>query len=638
MKITDHNEHFFRMVPENATESNKLRKFPGFRLIKSNYYLPKKPHVIQNVIERFKKIHKEPIKCEQDFIEFMKATPPLREIPEDFPWVNTPYPHQELALRFLYTHGSAGLLLEPGLGKTFVVLNYIKLMGFRKSLIVCPKALLFVWEDEVKEHRPDLSVHVMKSTSWSDKIVNAEARMHKWKSTFESFSEAPDDEEELKVYNRAKSNFKAAQRELQKLPELMREDLEAAEAADIVVVNYEKVSPGLKTLSDMQFDFISIDEGLMKSMQTSRTKAIHKLGSSIPYRCIMSGTLINNGPLDAFSPIKFLEPALSGGAYGAFEHHYARIAKTSNGRRFVAGVGRRQTEEIRDTLACCSIVMTKDEWLDLPDKHFHRITVPMTEPQSALYEDLSANHICQIDDDRFIEVDNPLTVACYLNQIANGFLYHYGGEPEDDFADLFDDYEEQERGPRETIYIDSGKKDALRELVETELCNKKFILWYNMQAEYEQIAEVLNELEVDFVSIKGGVKDVGSKVRAFNNSGTCQVLVAQSMVINYGVTVLGKDPEALEKSGIEILPDFDTNVYTQVFWSLSWSLERFIQMTDRCHRIGQAHDCDYHILICEGTIDELIWERLGDKQEINSAILVDYIKGVGYEEAKHLRG
>ena len=193
-------------------------------------------------------------------------------------------------------------------------------------------------------------------------------------------------------------------------------------------------------------------------MKTNRTKAVHKLSSNIPNRVVMSGTLVNNGPLDIYSPVKFIEPALVGGGYGAFEHHYARIAKTRGGRRFVAGVGKRQTEEIRDTLAACSIVMTKDEWLDLPDKHFHRITVPMSPQQTLMYEDLQANHICEVSDGVHIEVNNPLTVACYLNQIANGFVYTYDNIIEDDFADLFDDYEEQEKGERTTTYIESGKR------------------------------------------------------------------------------------------------------------------------------------------------------------------------------------
>ena len=613
MRIEDYNEHFFKMVPKNATEANKLKRFPGFRLIKSNYYMPKKPEVIQNIIERFKKIHKDPISCPESFIEYMKSTTGLLEIPEDFPWINKPYPHQELALRFMYTHGSAGLLLEPGLGKTFVVLNYIKLMGFSKSVVVCPKALLFVWEDEVREHRPDLKVHVMESTSWEDKLVNAEARRDKWAS-------APKDARSI-------SNLKSAERDIKNIPIKMKADIDAAKDADVIVLNYEKVSGGMKFLESMNFEFIAVDEGLMKDMKTNRTKSLHKLGSKIPYRCIMSGTLINNGPLDAFSPIKFIEPALSGGAYGAFEEHYARIAKTRGGRRFVAGVGRRQAEEIRDTLAACSIVMTKDEWLELPEKHYHRIVVPMTDSQKGYYDELAANNICEIEG-KYLEVNNPLTTACYLNQIANGFVYHYGVEEEDDFADLFDDYEAQEKGERETIFIDSGKKKALEDLITENLSGKKFILWYNMQAEYAQIREVLDGMGIEYMSIRGGCKDTGATVHAFNRSGSCQVLICQSQSVNYGITVLGRNPEDLEREGVQILPDFDTAVYNHVFWSLGWSLERYTQQQDRSHRIGQRNDVHYWILATDCGIESLVWDRLDKKECIRDAILVDYVKSI----------
>lgn len=628
MKIVDYDTNFFKIMPGNPTEANKLRRFPGFRLIKSQYLIPKKTHIAQNLIERFKKIHTDPIDCPKEFIDILRGSTELRELPKDFPWISQPYRHQELALRFLYTHGSAGLLLEPGLGKTFVVLNYIKLAGFRKSLIVCPKALLFVWEDEVATHRPDLKVHVMQSTSWKDKIINTKARYDKWSNIVSELAEGLQEGETSRDYERATLNMKTSYRELQKLPELMEEDYRLADEADLVVINYEKVTPGLEYLMSMNFNMIAIDEGLIKDVTTNRTKAIQKLAGKIEHRLILSGTLINNGPLDIFSPVKFIEPALSGAAYGAFEHYYAHIAKTSGGRRFVAGVGKAQTEEIRDILASCSIVMTKDEWLDLPEKHFHRIVVPMSDRQKFLYNELASNQICQVTPGNFLEVNNPLTAACYLNQIANGFVYMYDQVEEDYFADLFDDYEEQEKGPRTTVFIESGKKQALKELIQSQLSNKKFILWYNMQGEYEQICEALVELGIEYMSIRGGSKDTGGVVHAFNKSGTVQVLVCQSQSVNYGITVLGKNPEDLEREGVHVLPEFDTEVYNHVFWSLGWSLERYTQQQDRSHRIGQRNEVHYWILATECGIENLVWERLDRKEAIRSSILVDYIKSL----------
>ena len=618
MKIINCNEVFFQIVPDNPTELNKLKRFPGFRLIKGKYYIPNKPTVARNLIKRFKNDYKGKIACTKEFIDCMNTEVELKEIPKNFPWRNKPYPHQELALRYMYTHGSAGLLLEPGLGKTFVVLNYIKLMDFNRSLIICPKALLFVWEDEVKEHRPDLKVHVMQSVNWKAKELNLEVRLEKWAAKLSKAKEG------TKEYQKLKTSHRTVERELEKLPALRKADLEAAEAADIIVINYEKAADGLPWLLEQNFDFISVDEGLIKNMKTARTKAIHKLGSQIPFRCIMSGTLINNGPLDAFSAIKFLESSLSGGAYGAFENYYAKIAQARGGRRFVAGVGRRQTAEIRDTLAACSIVMTKEEWLDLPDKHFHRIPVEMTDIQKFHYDELKSNNITEVDG-KYIAVSNALVIASYLNQIANGFVYHYDTPDElDDFAALRDDYEIQEKGNRETLWIPSNKGAELRKLIQGDLKGRKFILWYNMQAEYEQIMEVLDQLGVESMSIKGGTKDTGATVHAFNKSGTHQVLVCQSQAVNYGITVLGSDPENLDKD-VFVLPDFDTAVYTHVFWSLGWSLERFTQQQDRSHRIGQRNDVHYFILATTDGIEDLIWDRLSKKEEVRDAILVDYV-------------
>lgn len=616
MEIKGFNEDYFSIVPEGATESNALKRFPGFLRSRGNFLFPKKPTQVRNIIERLKKSYKKPIDCTKELIDCMRTEEKLKEIPEGFPWINKPYPHQELALRFLYTHGSAGLLLEPGLGKTFVVLNYIYLMKFKKSIIVCPKALCFVWEDEVAEHRPELSVHVMESTTWESKLANAEARAIKWR---EKLAEA---EEGTKAYNQARTNVRSAERDLERLPGMRDADYEKADAADVVVMNYEKAVPGLDWALKQKFDFIAVDEGLIKDPSTKRTKAIEKLGQSIPHRTIMSGTLINNSPLDIFAPVRFLAPALVSTAYGRFEHYYAKMAKLRDGRQFVAGVSRANTDEIRDILAACSIVMTKDEWLDLPEKNFHTIQVPMTEPQRSIYEDLAANLIAKVGDD-FIEVDSPLTLAGKLNQISNGFAYMYEQEEDDWFAMAVP----ESKGARETVWIDSNKKDALKNLLEGDCKGKKLILWYNLTAEYNQIVDALEEMGIEYLAIKGGSKDTGGTVRKFNGSGTHQVLVCQSQAVNYGITVLGKDPDSLDKD-VPLLPDFDTRCHTQIFWSISWSLERFLQQQDRIHRIGQQEDCDYYVLLTEGSIEEGIYERLGEKKEINEAILVDIIKSI----------
>ena len=126
--------------------------------------------------------------------------------------------HQLIALRFAYTFGNFLNLSQPGLGKTKETLDYIWLMKFKKSLIVCPKSLMFVWVEETLKHRPELSVYVVKTTDWE-------------------------------------------------------KERDAATVADLVVVNYDKAVSLAGSLKGLQSDFIAVDEGLIKNPATERTKA-----------------------------------------------------------------------------------------------------------------------------------------------------------------------------------------------------------------------------------------------------------------------------------------------------------------------------------------------------------------------------
>lgn len=613
MKVTDYNDRYYNVVPESPTERGILTRIPAFLRGSRQFLMPKNPTVIQNIIPRLKRDFKKPIGCPQSLVDHMNTEVVLSDIPEDFPWLSKPYPHQELALRYLYTHGSGGLLLEPGLGKTYVVLNFIKLMGFKKSIIICPKALCFVWEDEVTKHRPDLRLHVMKSVTWERRIARAEERV--------AAAEEALPDEGHPDFKKARAKLMSAKRDVKNFTTSLQEDTIMADRADILVINYEKAHPGVDWAISKNFDFIAIDEGLIKDTSTNRTKAITKIANKIDHRVIMSGTLINNSALDAFSPIRFIEPSLVSTAYGRFEHYYGNLAQLRNGQSFVTGVSGRNVGYIRDILRSCSIVMTKDEWLpDLPTKNFHPVDVPMSDEQRDLYNDLQSNYLCKVGDST-IQADNPLTMACKLNQICNGFIYTT--EDEFDISSLWGNAEETS-DVRVTTPIPCRKREYLKNLLRGPCHSKKLILWYNMTGEYDQIVDVLNELDVEFSTIKGGTKNSGNVVRDFNESGTTQVLVCQAQAVNYGITVLGTDPEKLE-SNVEVLPDFDTLCHTQIFWSISWSLERFLQQQDRIHRIGQIKPCDYYILLTEDSVERGIWDRLSTKKAINEAVLVDII-------------
>lgn len=620
-----------RFVPETTAEDTILTVFPALYKVRGERWAPAFPSILQNIVTRLKKSLKTPITTkEKDIVDLLRQEPVLLPLPADFNFFTSPLEHQEIALRFLYTRGGGGLLLDPGLGKTKVILDYIALMKFKKSLIVCPVALRHVWIDEVATHRPDLKIHVLASTNWNRSLVSAKQRVEKWEKVLAELEEGTD------KWKRARSNVKTAEREVLTIPEKRAADLAAATEADVIVINYNKatidadmaahqIATGVDFLTkNFKFDFVALDEALIKTHNSARTRDLLKLAAVVPYRVIMSGTLINNTALDAFAPIRFLQPALTGMAYGKFDQHYGiKIKPRGKSFQVTIGVSKANVQEIREILESCSIVMRKEDWLNLPAKNFHPVRFEMTPIQKAMYSGLVSNYVYTLPNGETVSVENGLGMLSKVQQIANGFLYYK--EQEDDYLDILFGGEKTE-SPRKTYFFeDQPKLTQLGHLMDKEMAGRKFILWYNCQAEHELITRFMDERGVKHLSVRGGTKDTGDIVRRFNTDPSVTVMICQAKAVNYGITVLGKDPEALE--GIdEVLPEFSTRVYTHVFYSLNYSLEVFLQQQDRSHRIGQTREVDYFILLADCEAEEQVYQALQNKMVIREAILVDFSK------------
>jgi SNF2 family DNA or RNA helicase len=544
--------------PESIKERTFLESFPGFLREGLYFFSPNKPRVIYNLYQRLRRKVKD-LKYSTYVQTLVTGSFPLKELPETFKFHTKPLAHQLLALKFLYTQGSAGLLLDPGLGKTKVILDFIYLMGFKRAIIVCPKPLLGVWGDERVKHRPELTMETIQDTSWTT-------------------PESP---------------------------------------CNITVVNYSKAEILHEQLLKLSPDFIGLDESLIKDHTTNRTNGLTKLGKRVPYKCIMSGTLVNNTPLDSFAPIRFIEPAAIGEGVTHFKDRYAVTARTNKNIL----VGFRDIPEIKSILDATCIVMRKDEWLkDLPVKRFHRIICNIQGESKDIYNDLVSNWMFEHKGAQVV-IDNPLTRMSKLLQIANGF-YYYNEDPEvDPLAEVMGDDVKVKKGPRHQVLLeDFPKITALDSLIKDpeRFGQRRAIIWFNFQAEYDILKTYLDSIGVKWLSVKGGEKKVGEKIRAFNTDPSYRFIVCQAKTINYGVTILGTD-----KEDYELPTEFDTHVADQIFYSLNFSLEVFLQQQDRIHRIGQTNECNYWFLLTSSCIEEKVWKAMQDKTLLNKMMLVD---------------
>ena len=572
---------YIEAIPETSKEIKQMMAFPGFFRSGARFLAVNKPLVVQNLAKRLK-VHFGALNVDRETYATAKGTLKLKTLPEWFTYHTSPKTHQEIALRFLYTMISAGLLLEPGMGKTKVYLDFIFLMQFKRSLVVCPKALLGTWVEEVLIHRPEITVYVVETTNW-------------------------------------------------------KEELPKMKAAQLVVINYDKAVRLFEGLStEIQFDSMNIDEGLIKSPTTARTKCLTEISKDVKSKVINSGTLINNSPLDLFSPVRYLEPSLVGRDYKVFKNLYA--IETPPGRdqfgkpkrQFV--VGYKNVDEMRDTLESCCIVMKKTEWLTLPDKTFTIIDCFVSEEQKRVFGELQSNYVAEFQG-RNVEVPSALVLAAKQCQVANGFIYYT--ESPDLLGEELDFFgERQFRGEkrkkttptkREILYFDEQPKIVqLHNLLTDRLKDRRVMVWYNLQAERVLAEKALQDAGIEFLTIAGGEKDTFGKVKEFNLDKKYQVLLCQAKAVNYGVTVLGHKEDSEVEEGT-IFSNVDSQVYTQIFMSLNFSLEVFLQQQDRIHRIGQERACEYFLLLSDFDVERYVYKVLGDKEDVKDSMMVDFV-------------
>ena len=561
----NHDKSLVLFEPEDMKERKYLETFPGFFREGLYFFTPNKHHIVYNLYTRLRKKIKN-LKYTPYIKTLIDTQIPIKEIPSNFKFHTSPLKHQEIALRFAYTFGSIGLLLEPGLGKTKIVLDYIFLKKFKKNLIICPLALVYVWQDEAEKHRPELKVHIVKTTSWED-------------------------------------------------------EYEGIRNADVVVLNYDKAVALEEVLSAYGFDFVGIDEGLIKNPSTERTKAITKIGYTVKNRMIMSGTLVNNSGLDVFAPIRFIEPSLIGKRYTDFKGRYAMVNQRN--KNIILGVY--DNPEIKSILHACSVVMTKAEWLkDLPGKHFHKCMVQLSDKQREVYHQLASNFLAVLPNGEELEVNNQLSLLIKLYQIANGFTYYVDNE-EETFNELNgEEVKSKKKSPRKTYVFDEQPKiKELNALADDpkRLKGRRAIIWFNMGKECDLIEETLKARGEKYLVIRGGDKELGKKVREFNKDPSIRWLVAQSRTLNYGQTIMGD-----QEPTTEALPEFDAKVSDEVFYSLNFSLEMFLQQQDRIHRIGQTNECHYWMLLSNTSVEKRTQAGLAEKLECSRSFLEDIAK------------
>ena len=284
-----------------------------------------------------------------------------------------PHEYQKEAVKFLVEKGSAALWLDPGLGKTAVVLSafrILKLKGLaKKMLVIAPlRPVHGVWPPEAKkwEQFADYSVGVLHG--------GAKAKVLK-------------------------------------------------QQHDIYVINFE----GLGWLSsqlngkDWPFQILTVDEiSYMKNTQTQRFKTIKPLLDKFDRRWGLTGSPAPNSLLDIFGPQLILDQGATFGPY---------ISRFRTEYFYPSGYGgyewKLQSDgeaRIHEALAGKVLRMAALDHLDLPELTYNDIMVDLPPKARKLYDAFENDLTVELNSGNVTAV-NAAVAVMKGQQIANGGSY-----------------------------------------------------------------------------------------------------------------------------------------------------------------------------------------------------------------------
>lgn len=464
-------------------------------------------------------------------------------------WV--PHQYQSTAVKFLHERtafnpdgkGGAGLFLDPGMGKSSIVLEYIRQLKewgmANRWLIVSPLRVMFnVWPDEVEGWQN------FRNLSYA--VVHGTPTIRKKKLALPV---------SLHLINRDAITWLARQ---------------------------------YKDRKQLPWQGIVIDESTsFKNWSAARSKGLRKFIERIPYRVIMTGTPAPKNLADLYPQIWLLDEGQAlGSTIGEFRKRFCVQKGAREENNFEVRTDMRT--EVHSAIQHLALRLDHKDYLSIPPVTYH--DVPIELPPSALRDYLAMEKemfmVLANGDERAALNAGAKYQAC--KQIANGGIYDEGHVAHE---------------------IHTAKTEACLEIIE-ELGGKPALIGYQYEHDVQRLQRAIRGLHV----IRGGMKerDVASILGRWNTDTLDPpYLAVQPQAMSYGVN-------AQHGSCRDV-----------IWYGPTDSLDLYIQFNARIYRQGVGSAVRVHRLMCKQTIDEVIWARTDEKEDVQSnllQVLRDYAK------------
>lgn len=291
----------------------------------------------------------------------------------------TPWKHQALAYWSAVTMGSYGLFMAMGTGKSKVAVDLVETQELVRTLVVCPKAVIPVWEAQFRQHG-DGNTHVLLLDKGTVKQRRDQA---------------------VQALNQHTSGRL------------------------VIVVNYDSVwrDTWAGLWERAKLDCIIADEAhKLKGVSSKCSVYLAKLGSTIPHRYALTGTPMPESPIDVYGIARFIDPTVFGLSHARFVTRYANVSTFGMVRRF---------RSLKDPAAFAERmrdvgILIDNTVLTLPP--LHHIPAPVDLPEAAMekYKQMEEEAIVVVGNDE-ISAPHKITQMLRLQQMAGGYITRADG-------------------------------------------------------------------------------------------------------------------------------------------------------------------------------------------------------------------
>jgi SWI/SNF-related matrix-associated actin-dependent regulator of chromatin subfamily A-like protein 1 len=481
---------------------------------------------------------------------------------------------------FIDLNGRGALLGdEMGLGKTIQALAYLQLhKDLRPAIIVVPASLKLNWEREaLKWLNPKPSIQVLSGSNFKIKlnseiiILNYDIIANQYETIIDP--EGKEHEKELKGTG---------------------------------WVDY---------LIDIKPKILIADEcHYIKNSSAQRTKGVKKLANKTKIFLALSGTPIENRPIEIFNSVNLIDPNIFNNEW-AFKQKYCGAKHNGFGWNFL---GASNTKELHNVLIhnCMIRRLKKDVLSELPEKIYSFI--PLEIDNEKEYRFAENNFIEFIKNKVGKEFDNDINnVKTKLKSELGAFMEKYNID-EIDFGQHSLSIDETKNNFIETKIQKVSTAEVITQIeILKQLAAKgkinQIINWIEnfLESDEKLVVFARHKFIIDILMQK--FNKIAKKI-----DGSVSMDKRQLAIDSFQNDLKTKLIIISEAGGVGITLTAASNI---AITENPWTPGKLDQIVDRVHRIGQKNSVNVHQLIAINTIDESIAKLLDEKRKILSAVL-----------------